>query len=337
MTRVVLRPINHLDIGPGHMAFGGPFAYKGSDSITVIDVSEPERARVIGRSTSDPALRALNVAACGKYVYAAAGAGRGFRSYDVSDPAAPALVAAAELPGQAGAIVAAADRVYIHGFAVRKGLDARFEYATYLSVVDVREPARPSMVHVDADGAWQAQIHEAYLYARCRRNTLGVFRRGGPDELMRVGRLAVRGGVDAMCLRYPYAHFALTRGEACIVDVSNPEKPKLLARYAIPGQPPIRTSALAVFDHYAIFDRRELGLHIVDFGDPTQPEAVGTYPLVLWMGGVYVHRWIPVRTGNSGRRACVPDRNRGLSTPKIGQRRTWPRTAIIGRRPHLAG
>src|SRR5215216_6345058 len=91
MARVGLRPTSYLDVGPGFLAFSGRFAYKGSDSIVVIDVSEPERARVIGRSAPDPSLRAVRVATSGKYVYAAAGAGRGFRTYDVSDPSAPAI------------------------------------------------------------------------------------------------------------------------------------------------------------------------------------------------------------------------------------------------------
>jgi hypothetical protein len=314
MTQVELRPVKHLDIRAGQLAFRGQFAYTGWDSLVVIDVSVPEQATVIGQTAPDPTARGLAVAASAQYVYAAAAFGGGFRVYDVSNPAAPTAVGALDLPGQAGSIAAAPDRVYVDGFAVRAGRDSRFESTIYVAIVDVREPKRLSVSQVDAHHARQLQIHDTCLYATCSRNTLGVFRLGdptthspwahlaslGPNTLgtsrqveagkfVRVGRLALRGSIDDMHLHYPYAHFALERGEACLVDVTIPEKPKVLARYPLPGQPPVRTAGVAVLGHYAIFSRRGLGLHIVDFRDPSRPEPVDTYPLVPWMGGVYIH------------------------------------------------
>jgi len=173
----------------------------GLNGITILDLADPRRPKIVGRYTDGLASGVHNVWIEGNYAYLVVdGVGNGLRILDVSDPSEPTLVASYW-----------AGNSFLHDVYVRDGLAFLSHWNAGLVILDVGHgivggsPVNP--IEVSRIPDLQGQTHNAWYWPEAGYVFVGEEDFNAPG-IMRV------------------------------VDVRNLLDPRVVATYSVPGQPP---------------------------------------------------------------------------------------------------
>lgn len=172
----------------------------GQNGITILDLGDPADPSTVTRYTRNLERGVHNVWIEGDYVYVVADGAAGLRIVDVSDPAAPSEVAAFH-----------AGSSFVHDVYVRDGLAFVSHWDAGLVVLDVGN------------------------------GTAG----GSPESPVEVSRIRTQGGHVHNAWYWPEAGYAFVGeenfanpGRMHVVDLREPENPREVASFGVPGQTP---------------------------------------------------------------------------------------------------
>ncbi|MDD5143118.1 hypothetical protein [Methanoregula sp.] len=307
----------------------GNYAYvvsQGSDSLEIIDISNPGWPRHAGSITNGAGgallKRPLDVFVSGKYAYIASHESDALEIVDVSDPASPKhkgsiIIGAIDNwfnPGPVGPI-----SVYVSGNYAY----VPCAYSGMMEIVDISDPANPVRKSAVGDGSYQAKLagptsvwvsgNYAYVtsFSWGALEIVNVSRPAGP---LPEGRIS--DGEGGALLNTPaevvvagnYAYVASQRSNALeIVDVSDPASPKHKGSIT-DGEGGARLRAptgVAVSGNYAYIASKESNaLEVVNISDPAAPRHAGS---MVHMEGLGLD--FPTGVAVSGNYAYVASKN----------------------------
>jgi hypothetical protein len=241
-------------------------------ALTGLDLADPANPRPIA-SVGLNELRLAGLAAAGNRVFAFEKPNR-LHVFDVTDPAAPRLVAT--LDEWTNVIAASATRVFIAGATIEDpplaydpgylpretGKPVRaFDASTLTLMAEYQDLAGP-VSGVWTDGSVAYVVDPPYL------RVLDVSTTSAPRE---VYSLLVPNLQDH--IRVKNGH-AVIYGRAFVnfLDVSIPLRPRYISTWDVQGYPP---SVAAILRDRAIEANNHSGLHVIDFSDPTRPIQIG--------------------------------------------------------------
>jgi hypothetical protein len=282
------QPVQRLDVvGPrlsdpfdglaAAVAVQGKYAYVGlGRRLVVVEVSDPRRPTVVGHAgfwPEDPFWAANNVSAIavsGKHAYvvydlhshhADVGAkNHDMVVFDVSHPAAPAVVASYHIPQVQQKIPHGILFLPVRAFTVAVSGQYAYLYHNYgLEVVDVSRPTEPRHV-----GSWASHADSSW-----GGQPVWSPRPGGGNESL--GQ--VRAGGPHVDVAGNYAYVADRTGGLRVVDVSDPRAPNEV------GSCPTRftTRSVAVGGKRAFVIDGGRYLRVIDLSNPKRPEEIGSF------------------------------------------------------------
>ncbi len=251
------------------------WAASESDGLTAIDVTDPAAPKILG-STGRYELRLRGVAASGSRVYAFAAPDQ-IHVFDATEPDDVAHVGT--MNEWVNVIAASGMRIFFagpiideSGLAYDPGLIPR-ELGKPVRAADASNPGTPILVAEYEDragpvtGAW-TDGSVAYVIDPPYFRVLDVSKTGDPREVTSLlvpdlqDRIRVKNGL------------AVIYGRALVnlVDVSVPLRPRFIATWDAQGHPP---SAAAILKTRVLEANEHSGMHVVDFGNPSQPVQIG--------------------------------------------------------------
>ncbi|MFQ5856049.1 MAG: hypothetical protein ACE5LU_10435 [Anaerolineae bacterium] len=244
------------------VAVQGNYAYVGvGPRLTVLDISDPSRPAVVGRSSVLSEI-VKDVYVSGHYAYLV-GWYTNLRVMDISDPTLPAEVSVFKTSGAAEAVYVAGQHAYVAA------------QTAGLRVIDVSDPTAP--VEVGAYDTGGRSAHDVYVAGRYAYLVdwagLQIADISDPAQPVQVGILDTPGLAQGVHVAGYYAYIAAEEAGLQIVDVSDPAAPTLVSTYDTPG----RASNVRVAGSYAYVADSYAGLWIVDVSDPVAPVRVGAY------------------------------------------------------------
>jgi hypothetical protein len=251
-----------LEWGSGQdIAVDGQYAYLAANGLVVVDVSDPSNPKEVYAYTLDT--RALDIKIKEHYVYLA-GLENGLLIFDVSDPSQPELVSQIEVSygdpdesayGSVRAVNVAEQYAYVVGEANDR----------FVEVQDISDPTSPRVVgHYMPEprhGPHDIVVQGRYAYLNGRRLTIDIIDISDPLTLRPVGSVKTLGLAQRYVVDGDYVYVA-NIGNINVIDVSNPEKPRVVGFYDID------TSSVAKVGDYLYVvgrTRRETQLHIFEF------------------------------------------------------------------------
>ncbi len=289
------------------MALHGDYIYLPvrDEGLQVVDIRERDNPRLI---PSDPEQTSLETIAIDSGKAYLANRKKEFFAYDLSDPENPARDISADLSFTPRGIAAAAGIAYLAG-----GLSG-------MQVVDPgRLPGGRPLKSLHLPGNLEKIIaDQPYYFLATTHHGLFVARQAEGDDLPHViATLAIPGIVQNMVRVGDYLYLACAAEGLQIVDIGNPEQPRLKEPVTHPGylrdiagdggrqvyiassddgllvlnttypQKPIFVGHLELPGLFRISHRgnriyassREAGLHIIDVSDPAKPVEIGRLPL----------------------------------------------------------
>lgn len=287
------------------------FVYAGiGPELAVVDVSDPIQPTRTGYVVSSEIVR--DVAVQGGYAYVAVGEA-GLQVVDVSDVRAPAVVASVDVPGSAGSVAVAGERVYV--------ADGPNQAVRVFEVADPRAPVEIDVIETELAVRCVVAAGD-YLYViggqgengrldilylgeeadHATRRTV-TFDAEAIRDVAVVGPAAYVVGRDLRVLNVNHARTAVPMGvgeglggEAIVtagtrayiaagdeglrvVDITDSAAPVELARVALPGYAVgVSVRDVAASAQVAYVAAEGSGLHVVDVAVPTAPVLVGTLP-----------------------------------------------------------
>lgn len=248
--------VGHIGGATAAVAVHGHYAYVGEGpQLTVLDVSDPNLPRVVGKSPPLPQVVEY-IAVTQDYCYVLAG---GLWVVDVANPSEPMVVGHAEVSGEALDVAAS----YAYVIDPESGLRA----------VDITDPTHPREVgSCDTPGTGSGvAIAGSYAYVADGEGGLRIVDIADPVQLHEVGFYDTPGFANSVVLVGDYAYVADGSTGLRILNISNPALPREMGFYDTPGY----AQSVAVMGDYAYLAGREAGLRVVDVSDPAQPWEVG--------------------------------------------------------------
>lgn len=247
------------------------YATKLELGLLILDLSEPERPRVVGTLRLPGRARTLTVEAGVAYV---ACDREGVVLVDVSQPSAPRLLAT--LP----------ELSMTQGLAVRDGrlyttlLSANV--APALAVVDVSDSGQPKIL-----GRWSlpgqplgvAFGGDGLLIAAGKEGLLEVELGAGPPRIR--SRLPLPGSAQTVKVVGEHAFVACTSGGLAVVELAS-DPPQLLAHLPFPGN----TNRLTVEEGRLYISAATGGGKVVNIQDPGQPRLLGDFSVPRGSWGI---------------------------------------------------
>lgn len=294
------------------------YAYLGiGPRLVILNVSDPVTPLFVGQSSIlDDFVR--DVAVAGSYAYVAGGAS-GLHIFDVSNPAAPALVGKADSSRNAFGVAVEGDYAYVadgeHGlrlFDVRTpasptevgrydapeasrsvAVSGQFVYLAghqpyesgTLRIIDVSSPSNPVQVATHF-GGWDVALNGDYAFVAASLAPVQILDISSPAEPRLVSTFSASQSEAAVAVasvgNYLYVGYSTgTRGSIAVADISTPSDPVQKDLYLTPGSP----SALTVLGSDA-YVAQEFGesLLILDVSAPDALSEAGSYqtPSYAW-------------------------------------------------------
>ena len=271
----------------------GNYAFIGEGlGLTILDISDPESAHVIGRSLPMPEI-AEDIALDGDYAYIADGWGS-LRIFDVSSPASPIEVGfiypdyyryarGIEVVGNYAYVASARDWTVKHPIVDSK---------PGLSIVDISDPTTPveiAFYEIDQNGSpllsdVAVEKDRAFLSygPGCVPCTGGlyVFDISKPKSPEVLSTIQLPGFASRINVVDKYAYVSNLRffrlddpsgvSGLSIIDIADPANPLDVGFIQTIGQ----ANSVAVLNNRAYVGGGTAGLYVMDISDPTQPQLI---------------------------------------------------------------
>lgn len=223
--------------------------------LRVVDVSDPTAPELL--ATLEGLDRPISVDLYGSYAYVAE-MYDGVAVIDLTDPAAPGLVTRIDAGGSSyGEVYVASGRLFVGSTAG-------------VTVYDLATPTAPAVL-----GTWTGAVcHDLVLtrdllFAAGDHQGLQVVDASSPSSLERIGSVSAEAFVRPVGLSGTTAALDLWASSVLFLDISDPANLVECSRYT-EGYP----SDLVMADGYAYLISPG-SLHIVDAGDPYDPQLAG--------------------------------------------------------------
>ena len=300
----------------------GSYAYVASalsDSLTVIDVSDPANPVQVGTITNAQLAGTYDVALSGNYAYLASATSDRLNVIDVSNPVAPVQIGTVTSTDLAGARAVAVSGNYAYVAGAQ---------ADSLTVIDISDPFTAMQVGTvstpDLNNPRGVAVSGNYAYvASSLSDSLTVIDISNPLAPVQVGTVTSPDleGARSVAVAGNYAYVASSAaGSLTVIDVSDPAAPAQVGVVEFDN-----ARAVAVSGSYAyVADYSGDSLTAIDVSDPANPVQVGeiTSPDLNGAHGVavsdntaYVAGWIAnsltVIDLGSGGDCTGPDRPSG--------------------------
>jgi hypothetical protein len=224
---------------------------------------------------SDLWMGVWDVAVAGDYAYCAMP--YGLQVLDISNPAAPLIVARLAL--QRKPLPVGSYNAYMAGF----GLEVEGDYAYLvnwnadglgaLHIIDISNPSSPRLVSDDESPhyACDIKVSGGFAYVAQTYSGLNVFDVSNPNSPSLVGSCPTNYALG-VTLAGQYAYVADGGGGLRIIDISEPASPVLISTCNTPGY----SVKVYVDGGYAFVADASSGLQIVDVSNPLTPQLLGS-------------------------------------------------------------
>jgi CSLREA domain-containing protein len=220
----------------------------------------PPGQALVALGSADTPGSATEIAVVDGIAYVADGSA-GLRLYDVSDPAAPALLGSLDTDA-AGDVAVVGNRAFVA------------DGSSGLRVVDVSDPSSPrEITGLGATGpAHQVEIEDGLVYVLDAGFGLRVF---DPMTLAPVGALAVVDSPAYLTVAGGVAYVADRSIGLRLLDVSDPAAPEAVGFLYLSVLDVEVAGTLAYLGESGVSG--SVGLRIFDVSDPSDPDEVGTF------------------------------------------------------------
>jgi hypothetical protein len=236
----------------------------GGGGLQIFRLSDPSNPILVGMPHPYYQEQVLGLDVRDDYVYA--GVTNGFAVIDVTNPATPKQIGSLSSVKTGLDVCVSGDYAYV---AMR---DSAF------AIIDISDPTNPESVgEFDAGNAYSVDVSGNYAYAVDVEYGLYVIDVSDPSNPISVGTYPIAPTTIAWHVRVSggYAYVAgYGDMEFMIFSFANPASPQLAGSLALPED---HAGRVAILGKYAYLAYRNLGLYIIDIGDPTKPSLVGSY------------------------------------------------------------
>ena len=292
--------VTSSDLGWAHgVVVSGSYAYVASalsDSLTVIDVSDPAGPVQVGTITNAQLAGTYDVALSGDYAYLASATSDRLNVIDVSNPFAPVQVGTVTSTDLNSARAVAVSGPYAYVASA---------FSDSLTVVDVSVPANPVQTGTvstpDLDNARGVAVSGSYAYvAAFNSDSLTVIDISNPFAPVQVGTVTSPDldGARSVAVAGNYAYAASSASAGLtVIDVSDPANPAQVGAIGFGN-----ARAVAISGSYAyVADYSGDSLTAVDVSDPanpvqvetiTSPDLNGAHGVAVSDNTAYVTGWI---------------------------------------------
>lgn len=244
----------------------GGFAYVlvQKKGLVILDLAEPQRPRVISTLEIPGVVTNLTVSegtayiACGRH---------GLALVDVRDPQAPRLLATLPELQMVQGLAVGGGRLFASVYA--RGVEPA------LAVVDISEPSRPRLlgrVPLPGQPLGVALSGKNLLVAAGKAGLISLKIGEGLPRLSTL--LPLPDTAQSLVVAGDHAYVACTLGGLAVVEMTT-GFPKLQAHLPLPGRP-VRLVVEGERLYLCSFSE---GGHVVDIGNPSKPQAIGTFNL----------------------------------------------------------
>lgn len=276
------------------ITISGHYAYVAAGSLFVLDITDPLHPALAGTSISSGV---YGVGLSGDLAYVA-DYNHGLDAIDISDPAHPTYSFGVKTSWHQLVDVAVASP---YAYALS---------GTGLEVIDISHPdylVNPAMVGVTAisGGASDSAVSGGDVYAAANTTGLQVVDINDPRDLRLAGAVGL--GEESMAhdiaLRNNYAYVSsfvppiypdleFTELLFHVIDVDNPDLPVIVSSLALPGT----THDIELVGAYAYVGVQNVGIMVIDTGDPSHPAIVGgiddsgnSHPMEIKVSGTHAY------------------------------------------------
>ncbi|MDP8240282.1 MAG: T9SS type A sorting domain-containing protein [Candidatus Hatepunaea meridiana] len=238
-----------------------------SPGLQLVDVTDPSEPDIIGSYCGSG--RALDITVSGELVYLAAGVA-GLKVIDISDLEAPDEVACFDDISGANAITVSDGKAYIA------------DGDSNLSVIDIRDPDNLSLLaQIETPGIVnKTAVAGDFVFVIDLPNTLHIYDLSDIDNPQQIGYLTDErfNGMTCITISGDYAYVG-SRERFNIVNISNPENPRLVREQAVRG---VASDIEIVDDIVFVADGQttneyEPGLWIFNISNPINPRFINCY------------------------------------------------------------
>lgn len=262
--------------GPGwvtDVAVSGNCAYvlsgSNSDSLQVVDVSDPENLRILGSVQVEPwnaYTSARAVAASGTHVCVADDL-NGIVMVNATVPEHPEVEAILDTPGHAVDVAVLGSYVGVADI-------------TSCLIVDISTPSAPQILGsvATSDNVSGVALSGSHAFIANYLHGLQVIDIADPTHPTIVGSAATRSYAVSVAVSGSFAYVADSDSGLAVIDVSNPQNPRLVAEVSIPN----RANKVALSDNHVLVAtgtsiQSGADLQVVDVSDPLQPRLVTSF------------------------------------------------------------
>ncbi|HET8774762.1 MAG TPA: Ig-like domain-containing protein [Thermoanaerobaculia bacterium] len=202
------------------------------------------------------------VDAKGSYAFVAAGSA-GLQVVDLSNPAAPAIVASHDTPGNANDV-----RIFGNYAYVADGFSG-------LQIIDIANPLAPATAGAVGipGGAFDVAISGGLAYVAAGSAGLVVVNVSAPSAPIVAGSAATPYPARGIDVSGTTAVVAGDSG-ACVINIANPAAPQLVADVPLPGTP----NDVRISNNIAAVACYTGGLQLVDIATPAAARVAGGLP-----------------------------------------------------------
>lgn len=273
----------------------------GSIGLTLIDVSDRARPRLLGSNNKLGDVRAIRVDADRVY---ALNARAELIQVDVSRPQLPLVAARAHVTGALEDYAARDDQVWTVGANTLRQFDFSADATPLLSdegvnlggsrrgfvqgnvlfvadwfsglhLYDIADPSAPRHIgNYHAPGSSKGVVvRDRYAFVADDDHGVQVVDIAAPESPVAVHNIPTTGLAYTMKLVDDRLYLADHRGGFSIIDVADPKLARVIGRFATPG----KAWAVDVRDHVAYVADDQSGLLVLDVTDPAKIQLLGQY------------------------------------------------------------
>ena len=257
------------------------------DGVSVLDMDEPAKARVVG--SLEVCSDATDIEIWESYLYISCAAS-GLHIIDIDDPETPEEVSQLDMTDRANGLAYWHDHAYM-----------ACDNDGGLRIIDVSNRAEPEEVGYNneptgfAEDVW---TRGPYVFVGYSYFGLKVFDAQDKTNPELIGELNPEGvGVlTHIYVNNEILYGADSVGGLLIIDVSEPNDPVELGRY----DPTDSSREVEIQGDYAYVANNQGGLWVLDLSDPTAPQAVGNCSVSPWAYNLDVEGDFAYVTAQSG-------------------------------------
>jgi hypothetical protein len=241
----------------------GQYAYcVMANGLAVFNISNPQNPYIIFKEYFGAGGSCLFLSEL--YLYVARHL-EGIRIYDLSNPAAPVLLAVQSTLGNPYGIYQYGNYLYVANF-------------NNLQLIDVTDPANPVLAgQCPLTGyACAVQVVGNYAYMGTFNDGLQIVDVSDPNDPFMLGDLDLANPCYDIHVIGDYAYIANNTAGISIVDISDPMDPNFVGSIATGGT----SFEMRVDGDYAYIADGDYGMHVLDISNPISPAAAAEYVTV---------------------------------------------------------